>query len=174
MVPAIRCAGSQWLFLSLRTLLLLCQEFEQSLALPQRLSGIYAAFMHVCVSYLRGFTTGEVKSTHCHQSMYLQYEVMKLSVSTKPSHSCNGVRGHTLNLRILMMYKCICITHGYSQVYQVSANQVLQQEAYLLFYARDLEYQPPASPVQPKPLVSPNLPQTKGTVDHRTSTLYRL
>ena len=52
------------------------------------------------------------------------------------------------------------------QVYQVSANQVLQQEAYLLFYARDLEYKPPTTTTPSKPLTPSNSTQARGTVDY--------
>lgn len=45
------------------------------------------------------------------------------------------------------------------QVYQVSVNQVLQQEAYLLFYARDPEYHPPANTAS-----SSSVSQAKGIV----------
>ncbi|CAI8050584.1 Ubiquitin carboxyl-terminal hydrolase 36 [Geodia barretti] len=48
-----------------------------------------------------------------------------------------------------------------AQVYQASLQQVLQQEAYLLFYARDLSYQPPPPP--PPLADSADMPTTPST-----------
>lgn len=63
----------------------------------------------------------------------------------------------------MWLLECDCIVYQW-QVYQVSANQVLQQEAYLLFYARDLEYHPQTTSTPSKPLTQSNSSQPRGTV----------